>query len=75
MSEHQKATYNCSICTTEINTPQSKLMIDRDKNLKTKGTLCIDCYAAVSRDDPLVLLRAAEYILKGGCPEMFEDYE
>jgi hypothetical protein len=68
-----KETYNCSICNTEINTAEMKMMIDRDENLKIRGTLCVECYAAVRRDDPLILLKAAEYILMGGCPEMFED--
>jgi hypothetical protein len=67
-----KETYNCSICNTEVNTPESKMMIDRDENLKIRGTLCVECYAAVRRDDTLILLKAAEYILMGGCPEMFE---
>lgn len=28
-------TYTCSICNTEINTPESKMMIDRDEDLQT----------------------------------------
>jgi hypothetical protein len=64
--------YTCSICNTEINTPESKMMIDRDENLKIKGTLCVDCHCAVYRDDPSILLRAIEYILHGGYPEKFK---
>ena len=67
----EKETYNCSICNAEINTPESKMIIDRDEDLKIKGTLCVDCYAAICRDDPFVLLRAIEYILAGGDPEFF----
>jgi hypothetical protein len=66
-------TYTCSVCNTEINTPESKMMIDRDEDMRTKGTLCVDCYASICRDDPVILLKAAEYILMGGCQEMFED--
>jgi hypothetical protein len=65
--------YTCSICNTEINTAESKMIIDRDENLNIRGTLCVDCYSAICRDDPFVLLRAIEYILLGGYPEEFED--
>ena len=64
--------YNCSICNTEINTAGSKMMIDRDENLKIRGILCVDCYSAISRDDPFALLQAIQYILLGGYPEEFE---
>jgi hypothetical protein len=65
-------TYTCSICNTQINTAESKMMIDRDEDLRIKGILCVDCSCAVHRDDPFVLLRAIEYILGGGCPEEFD---
>jgi hypothetical protein len=73
MPMHQKEPYHCSICNTEVNTPESKMMIDRDEDLKIKGTLCLDCYAAVCRDDPIALLKAVEYILVGGYSDEFED--
>jgi hypothetical protein len=66
-------TYTCSICNIEVNTPGSKMMIDRDEELRVKGSLCVDCYGTVSRDDPFVLLQAIEYILVGGYPEEFQD--
>ena len=64
--------YTCSICNTEINTPESKMMIDRDEDMKIKGILCVDCSCAVHREDPFVLLQAIDYILSGGYPEEFE---
>ncbi len=66
-------TYTCSICNTEINTHESKMMIDRDDDLKIKGILCVDCSCAVHREDPFILLQAIDYILSGGYPEEFED--
>jgi hypothetical protein len=67
--------YNCSICNTEINTSESKMITDRDEDFNIRGLLCIDCSCAVHREDPFVLLRAIEYILGGGDPNMFEDSE
>jgi hypothetical protein len=70
-----KEAYNCSICNTEINTAGSKMITDRDEDFNIRGLLCIDCSCAVHREDPFVLLRAIEYILGGGDPNMFEDSE
>lgn len=66
-------TYTCSICSTEINTTESKMIVDRDEDMKIRGILCVDCYSAISRDDQIALLQAIQYILVGGYPEEFED--
>lgn len=65
--------YTCSICNTEINTAESKMIIDRNEDLKIRGILCTDCSCAVYREDPFILLQAIDYILSGGYPEEFED--